>query len=298
MKTLLVLVFSLLFSISLFAQSDLQKMTDTEQAFITALSKGTKTAFLQYLTDDAMIFRPGPLKGKEFWNSQKDTPTLVIRKPAFADIAYSGQFGYTAGTWESYADGNRGSNAEYGQYVTIWEKRGDDNFRASIDIVVVNDQLSNLGQNKLGSLNQNGDPNAKGWSVTNASMDFFKTSLADKALGKAYKEFADNDIRLLRERQSPLIGKKDVVSETKSYRSVEFPKDVAVFQSLDMAYVWNPCEYADSNEGRESGNCLHIWKLRNNKWWIVLGVFARIPNRIAPTLTTAPNTGKPKKKKG
>ena len=51
-----------------------------------------------------------------------------------------------------------------------------------------------------------------------------------------------------------------------------------------MAYTWNPCEFADNNEGMEKGTCLHIWKLRNKKWWIVLGVFARIPNETPPSL--------------
>ena len=61
----------------------------------------------------------------------------------------------------------------------------------------------------------------------------------------------------------PLEGKKRVLSEMKRYRSVEFPKKVSLYESADMAYIWNPCEYANNDEGTIKGNCLHIWKLRD-----------------------------------
>jgi hypothetical protein len=51
-----------------------------------------------------------------------------------------------------------------------------------------------------------------------------------------------------------------------------------------MAYTWNPCQFANSQEGMEQGNCLQIWKLRNKKWWIVLNIFSRIPNETPPSL--------------
>jgi hypothetical protein len=54
-----------------------------------------------------------------------------------------------------------------------------------------------------------------------------------------------------------------------------------------MAYVWNPCVYSNNNEGTERGNCLQIWKLSDEKWSIVLGVFARLPNETQPVLKTS-----------
>jgi len=68
------------------------------------------------------------------------------------------------------------------------------------------------------------------------------------------------------------------------YISVEFPSRVVAFQAADLAYTWNPCKFANNDEGLENGNCLHIWKLRKKKWWIVVGVFARFPNETKPAL--------------
>lgn len=119
-------------------------------------------------------------------------------------------------------------------------------------------------------------------------MNFLKMSMSGQALGGAYEEFAAKDVRLLREGSPPIIGRKNAISETKNYTSIDFPKSIALFETGDMAYIWNPCEYADSNEGTEKGNCLHIWKLRKNKWWIVLGILAPVPNETKPTLKVRP----------
>ena len=73
-----------------------------------------------------------------------------------------------------------------------------------------------------------------------------------------------------------------MVSEMRRYKSVEFPKKVHLYESADMAYIWNPCEYENNDEGTIQGNCLHVWKLRDKKWWIVLGVFAPFPNEKPP----------------
>jgi len=105
-----------------------------------------------------------------------------------------------------------------------------------------------------------------------------------EALGGAYKKFAAEDVRILHDGSPPITGKKKVVSEMKRYISINFPKKVALLQAADMAYTWNACEFADSNEGIEKGNCLHVWKLRDKKWWIVLGVFARMPDDTPPAL--------------
>ena len=119
-------------------------------------------------------------------------------------------------------------------------------------------------------------------------MKFTKLSMnPGGGLGAAYGEYAAEDVRLLHDGDPPIIGRKNVVEATKNYLSIRFPEHIALFQAADMAYTWNPCQFSNSNEGMESGNCLHIWKLRDKKWWIVLGIFSRIT-------TTAPPILKPK----
>lgn len=280
-----ILIFTLLFCTGVLAQADLQPMLDAEKLFVqSAAEKGAKFAFLEVLATDSVIFHPEAVNGREFWSRRIPAPaSTLVRVPTYGDIAFNGMLGYTMGNWRRYAKGKSEAMADFGQYVTVWEKRGG-KFYASVDIGITHEKLPFSKTDRPWRGEKISDPNKFGWSPADASMNFLRMSMSDDRLGGAYKKFAANDVRLLIEREPPILGKKNVVKQMGRYMSVEFPKKVALFQAADMAYTWNPCEYSNSNEGTEKGNCLHIWKLRNKKWLIVLGVFARVNNEIAPTL--------------
>lgn len=281
-----ILVFTVLFCTGVFAQADPQRLFDTEKAFDRAVAEqGQKAAFLEYLADDSVIFHPNAVNGREFWRTSDDPATLtLVRKTTYADIASNGLMGYTTGNWRLYPKGKSESAAKFGQYVTIWERKPDGKFRASLDIGITHDKLTFTETDRVLSLDKRGDPNKRGWSPADASMNFLRASMTQGGLSGAYATFAALDVRLLVEQEPPILGKKRVVSLMRRYTSIDFPRKVAMYQAADMAYVWNPCSYANSNEGTEKGNCLHIWKLRNKKWWIVLGVFERVEDPTQPEL--------------
>ncbi|MGB7070596.1 MAG: hypothetical protein WBD22_13970 [Pyrinomonadaceae bacterium] len=271
---------------SSFSQDLMHQMLETERAFAkSAFESGPRTAFVGFLADDSIIFRPNALNGTEFWRSNTDPLSLIlVRKSIYSDIASNGLMGYTTGNWRTFTRGKGESQAEFGQFVSIWEKRGKEQFQIALDIETKHDKLPFFETDRVLRAKRSKDLNKRGWSPADASMNFFRDSMGPGALGGAYERFAADDVRILIDRRPPILGKKYVVSEMKRYLSIAFPARVVSHQAADMAYVWNPCEYANSNEGLEKGNCLHVWKLRNKKWWIVLGVFAAVPNDDLPTL--------------
>jgi len=282
------LIFGLLFCIPGTAQSDLQEMFDTEKAFErVAAEKGVRSAYLEFLADDATIFRPDAVKGKEFWKARQDFESRIVRTPVYSDISSNGLLGYTTGSWALYTKKRPETPSEFGQFVTIWEKKPDGKFRASVDIGISHDDPPPAEASDIVRTGKARDTNLRGWSAADPSMNFLRMSMSGKAAAGAYDKFAADGIRLLRDGEPPIVGKKNVVRETKNYKSLDFPKKVALFQSADMAYVWNPCVYSNNNEGTERGNCLQIWKLSDEKWSIVLGVFARLPNETQPVLKTS-----------
>lgn len=286
MKTICLMLLLVVLCADGFGQSDLQRMFDTDRNFSRAAAeKGVKPAFLEFLSADSIIFRPDPVNGRAFWNARDEPATArLIRKPAYADIASSGMLGYTTGYWELRPKGKQDSMTEFGQYVTIWEKRQDGTFRASVDINIKHDKIEFIEPKGFFPTGISKETNERRWSVADASMNFLRLSMRNEGVKGAYKKFAANDVRLLREGSPPITGKKNVIEETENYVSSSFPEKMASLQSADLAYVWNPCEFADSNEGTEKGSCLQIWKLRGKKWLIVLGVFAPVPNEKRPEL--------------
>ena len=285
MKTFLTFFFGCSLCVTALAQPELLQMMDTEKTFAQKVGEGTKSAFLEFLADDSVIFRPNAVNGKQYWMSQPEPASMtLVRKSTYGDISANGLLGYTTGNWRLYPKGKSESPAKFGQFVTIWEKKPDGNFRASVDIGTTHEKLFFTETDPQLPSGQSRDFNKRGWSAADPSMNFLRMSMSRESLGGAYAKFAAADVRLLLEDAPPITGRKKVVEEMNRYVSIDFPKKIALFQSADMAYLWNACEFSNNNEGTEKGNCLQIWKLRNKKWWIVLGVFARIPNETEPIL--------------
>lgn len=260
-------------------------MLAADRTFQLAADQGLKTAYTEFLAPDAVIFRPDAKNGQSYWRAANSSPLVkFVRRTVYSDIAANGMIGYTTGNWALYPKGKDEADAKFGEFVTIWEKKPDGSYRIGLELDINHDKLTFFETDQVFPFVKLRDMNQRGWSPADASIQFFKMGMGDGTLGRAYDKFAATDVRLLVESEPPILGHKKVVAMAKRYVSTRFPKDVGIFQSADMAYNWNRCEYANSVEGMESGNCLHIWKLRKKKWWIVLGVFARVTDDKKPEL--------------
>lgn len=294
MKVFLFQLFLFLCAGSAFAQlfePRVRTVPATQIAFQRQLAeRGAKATFLEFLSDDAVVFRPDSVNGKQYWNSIKSEPEgKMERKMLYTDMASTGLLGYTTGHWEWTPKG-KVNPTERGQFVTVWAKRQGGQFKVVLDITTTDDPdvVVPDGDDDRPTSRERGELNKRGWSAADPSMNFLKRAMGGERLGGAYSAFAAKEVRLLREGDPPIIGRKRVVQETQDYRSITYPKRVVLNESADMAYVWNPCEYADSDEGVERGNCLHIWKLRNKNWHITLGVLSRVRNTKKPELKLRP----------
>jgi ketosteroid isomerase-like protein len=275
---------------SVFAQQELQPLIEAQRSFEqSVIQKGMKAAYLEFLKDDAIVFEPGPVNGKVYWEwKQVDPSTQLERTLTYSDIDANGILGYTTGNWRTYQKGKSEGLAKFGQYVTIWERAPNGKFMASVDIAVTHDKLPFSETDTPILTKQTRDVNLRQWSPADTLTSFLRLSMTSDRLGGAYDKFAAPDVRILRDGAPPIIGKKLAVKAMNDYISVMFPRKYVLFQSADMAYTWNPCNFDNTSEGMVEGNCLHIWKLRKKKWYIVLGVFAPIPNMRKPELKTAP----------
>jgi hypothetical protein len=80
-------------------------MIETEQAFSkTAEVKDTREAFMTFIADDGLLFRPRAVNGKK-WMSEHPVPPsdkrpLLAWQPNFAAVAAAGDLGFTTGPWE------------------------------------------------------------------------------------------------------------------------------------------------------------------------------------------------------
>ena len=98
-------------------------------------------AWAAAFADDARVFpSSGPIIHglpaiRERWEKQKFSPAGLTWKPDFADIAASGDLGYTVGYWEKPWTDDKGQRVvSRGKYLTVWRKQADGKWKVVADI--------------------------------------------------------------------------------------------------------------------------------------------------------------------
>lgn len=118
------------------AADDFEDMVSAERAFAAdAIARSTREAFVAALADDGLVFAPGPTNGKRVWEARPVDKNRLEWAPAVAEIAASGDLGYTSGPWRFTAEG-ADQPASTGQYFTVWKKQADGKWRVLIDLGV------------------------------------------------------------------------------------------------------------------------------------------------------------------
>lgn len=273
MKIVLIFLCILASAFCVSAQTAVENIVEAERAFAAMAEKdGVKTAFLSNLSDDAVIFQPDRTNGKEYWENAKIPEFQLYWFPVYADASANGMVGYTTGPWEFRRE-KGGDTEAFGDYVTVWEKRGDV-YKAVVDIGVGHARPSASDPAK--ALIATSDPKAaESKSYAGDAATAFYELIGRGMNKKAYKDFAADDIRLFRDGNFPAIGKKaalDLIGKGK----LKITKRISFYGTGDLAYVTNRYEY--QNDGiSETGNFLQIWKYRGGKWKIVIDVFVPLP---------------------
>lgn len=117
-----------------------KELMEVDRSFSNlSLEKGMNKAFLEYLADDGVLLRPNrmPIVGREKITetfSNPDTTFSLTWEPLFADVAESGELGYTYGTYkiDMYSpDGNPVTTE--GTYLSVWKKDQNGHWKFVMD---------------------------------------------------------------------------------------------------------------------------------------------------------------------
>lgn len=105
----------------------------------TSVEKGAAEAFYLYLADDAVQLPAGlpPIVGREkIRESMSGSSKAVLKwEPVKAEVAKSGDLGYTWGNYEISWQGEDGKTEMlYGKYLNVWKKQLDGTWKAIVDI--------------------------------------------------------------------------------------------------------------------------------------------------------------------
>jgi ketosteroid isomerase-like protein len=132
-------------SVAASGQVDLEKekaaMMRTDQEFSDAAQKiGVGEAFVRYADAGATMLPPGEhavtgLDGVRKQFAEFPKGATLVWKPFKADIASSGDLGYTLGTYESHGKDKDGKAVmRYGKYCSVWKKQEDGSWKWVVDV--------------------------------------------------------------------------------------------------------------------------------------------------------------------
>lgn len=281
MKSSIAIFLILVFVVSGYAaDSCLVSLVESEKAFAEmAAERGTKDAFVFYLADDSVIFKPEPVSGKEWYASQPARPSLLGWDPARAECSCG--LGYTTGPWDYRAKAGEEPIA-YGNYVSLWRKQREGAWKVVLDAGTGNPRPNDRPQpfsteGQQSATSENYDAEVERAVLLNAERELSRASAA-QGLAKALHTALADHIRLLREEMQPVIGKEAVLSylEGSSVRLKWEAAKAEVSSCADFGYTYGMAEIPGAS-GPAKAIYVRIWRKQDGRWKIVLDLLSPIP---------------------
>ena len=250
-------------------------MVDAEKKFYeTGQEKGTRAAFLAFLAEDGIVFRPGPVNGKEVWGKREETGFDLIWEPTFAVIARSADFGYDTGPAKWRANKKEEKFTGHGHFISIWKKQKDGSWKVALDCGIENPEPTG----KTETLRTIVPPDSKAPADLNGAQKsrwetqqkFIEAARTDSAM--ATLTFAAPEIRVYRDGHSPTIGKDagraplDATAGRMTFQML----GADMSRSADLSYTYGKYSRARPKD-TEQGHYFQIWQRDDaGAWKLVL----------------------------
>jgi ketosteroid isomerase-like protein len=266
-------------------QAALEALVRTEQEFSrTSAEKGTRDAFLAFLAEDSVMFRPGPVPGRAYMEKGPASPILLTWRPIHAEIAASGDLGYTTGPFELRASRDA-QETSHGHYVTVWKKQADGTWKAVIDGGINTPQAYAGPEGSrvvpAAAVAAPGAPAAREsllgadrafaeWSRTRGSLISYMTNLSD-------------DVRFLRNGAQPKIGKEATRAAfgKKPPALTWEPQGGDVSAAGDFGYTYGSYEIREAaGQPAQPATYLRLWRRQPNRpWKVTLEMVLPLPKK-------------------
>ena len=254
------------------SEAALTSLVETERAFARAAAElGTRDAFLEYLAEDAILFRPRATNGREFLSTQPATAGLLSWEPVFADVSRAGDLGFTTGPWAYTPDPDE-EPAAHGHYFTIWKLQPNGTWKVAIDHGTFNPPPSAPpGQFSRPTLHRS-DRRHSERDIDRATEterllekdQAFARAVATQGKLQAINAFLTADVRILRSGGQPRTG-----IDAARAAAADLPGRLTwrvlggdVARSGDLGYTYGEYEYQapDTATPSELGNFVRVWR--------------------------------------
>jgi len=266
---LLIVVCSMELSVKCQEKLALMQMVNAEKSFAGyARSTGITEAFLKFLDDSARVFEQGKiLNGKEVWKKRK-TDSMELRwYPEFAEVAASGDFGYTTGPSEFRLKKGSDKADHKGYFNSIWKKDKNGEWKVVLDMGTPSPQ-SEYDESKVEYADKGSVIKKPERQIKESNEEVIKkveeNFIANYDGGKGYTKFGSAHTRYYRPGTKVIKGS---FSWNDSLRYQYKNAGTGIASSGDLGYTYG---YIDVSG--KTGNYLRVWKKDADVWRIMLDV--------------------------
>ncbi len=281
-RTILFIAMSFYLVAAVFAQkneerSSLEEMIDAERRFAkTSVETNTRDAFIAFIADDGVMFMPHAVQAKKLFVESPPSKSFLTWEPAFADMAASGDFGYTTGPWALKRDRSSDKFDAFGQFFTVWKRQPDGSWKFAVDIGISHSpHVGKTARVESPSATRRWKGKADQQSERAALIDLdrkYSESSLRKGIGESFLEYSAADIRVLREGSFPVSGKqaaRKLIEQKKGqYSWTVASSDVS--RAADLGYTYGLGQVKTTDDKTEHFNYTRVWKRQPDGAWKVV----------------------------
>lgn len=262
----------------------LESMVAAERAFSKAAGEhGVRAAFLMNLADDATLFRPHAVNGKQWTEARPARPGLLTWFPIYADVSRDGDLGYTTGPYE-FRQSAGDKAIDQGYFMTIWKRQADGEWKAVLDQGISTPPSTAAPADlKFAAPASAAGKTAAAAALLDSLLSVdreFATAAARQGAAAAYAIYTADDLRLYRDGKFPFVGKPAARPVFAAAGALAWqPAKADVSRSGDLGYTYGLAQWKASGEAKvEYANYVRLWKRQaDGAWRVVLEVFAPCP---------------------
>jgi len=253
--------------------ASLRALVASELSFAQAAGeKGIRDAFLAYLADDSVLFRPHPVAGKKWLLDRPAAPGVLSWYPVAADLSASGDLSYTTGPYELRKQAGDKNPASTGNYFSIWKKQANDDWKVLIDFGCASPSARNpllaidVSQARPPVLPRGTTP----VGIPSRLMQLDREWSGENAVLAEIQAHIGETARFLRANKQPAVGAAHVraLLDAGGWRNVLAPLQSGVAISGDLGYTYGSLKSGKSIGGEpETGYYLRVWKLQPTGLW-------------------------------
>ncbi len=266
----------LFYAVSIAQHSDPAKeLANAERAFSAASENyGVKQSFLQFLSDECVMFNPGPVNGMELYRKRSENSVCLTWYPTYVEVSASGDFGISTGPWE-YRRTKNDTNVAYGHYFSVWKKQSNGGWKVVLDNgISYPDSLKRTEQTIVRDLKKSKKPTIASSAETILELErAFSNSIRENGGEKTYKQYCSDDMKVYRRGSFPTRTRDAAQSLfLKQEKKISFVANAQLSSAGDIGYSYG----YSVNEKNDSSAFVRVWR-KEKDWKIAVDIQEEYP---------------------